>query len=372
MYASHLDSHIYAYYAAILQTAYEDKLRQYKIESNPIAYRKIDGKCNIDFANEAFQHIALIENGVAIAADVSDFFGSLDHRILKDRWRQILDIDDETLPDDHYAVFKSITKFSFIERPRLCEILNISSSQLRKKHIQFCCIPKFKQIVKTHKDIIKKNKVKGIPQGSPISAILSNIYMLNYDIIMSNIANDKGAYYRRYSDDILLICKKEDEDFFTLLIYDLLGAYNLQGNTNKHTVSQITYHDGQLEVLPPFQYLGFMYDGKHTLIRSSTIARQKRRALQAIRSATRSARKNEDTILRKKKLYSLYSHLKNKTGNKKTKKTIRSNFYTYVRRSYNRTNAPSIKRQMKNHWPWLNQKILESERTIQEDAFREK
>ncbi len=54
---------------------------------------------------------------------------------------------------------------------------------------------------------------KGIPQGSPISALLSNIYMLEFDVLVKEkIMECKGSYFR-YCDDILCIIPNEYEEF---------------------------------------------------------------------------------------------------------------------------------------------------------------
>ena len=62
-----------------------------------------------------------------------------------------------------------------------------------------------------YKTIIKKNpyilnnEYRGIPQGSPISDIIANMYMLDFDQAVKNLSDKRDWYYRRYSDDILLI-----------------------------------------------------------------------------------------------------------------------------------------------------------------------
>src|SRR6185312_4403266 len=51
-----------------------------------------------------------------------------------------------------------------------------------------------------------KKRYYGIPQGLAISALLSNVYLIDYDQMMSKKAKDEGFYYRRYCDDILIVC----------------------------------------------------------------------------------------------------------------------------------------------------------------------
>ena len=51
----------------------------------------------------------------------------------------------------------------------------------------------------------KNQNTLGIPQGSPMSAVLSNVYMIDFDKNMFEYISNIGGSYRRYSDDILLI-----------------------------------------------------------------------------------------------------------------------------------------------------------------------
>lgn len=52
-YSSHMDSHIYAFYANLLSKKYEAKLKSAGLAESILAFRGL-GKSNIDFAFEAF------------------------------------------------------------------------------------------------------------------------------------------------------------------------------------------------------------------------------------------------------------------------------------------------------------------------------
>ncbi|WP_257983354.1 reverse transcriptase domain-containing protein, partial [Vibrio parahaemolyticus] len=53
---------------------------------------------------------------------------------------------------------------------------------------------------------MKKNREsQGIPQGSPMSGLLSNIYMIDFDIKLKNYAESLNGKYYRYCDDLLCI-----------------------------------------------------------------------------------------------------------------------------------------------------------------------
>ena len=53
--------------------------------------------------------------------------------------------------------------------------------------------------------ITRNNKSYGIPQGSPISDVLANIYLLEFDKLVRDHVEKLGGIYTRYSDDILVV-----------------------------------------------------------------------------------------------------------------------------------------------------------------------
>lgn len=120
-YASHKDSFIYSYYAYILGKKYEQKLISENLQNNILAFRKIpidennsNGKANIHFAKDAFDIIKQQDNCFCLCLDIKQFFDNLNHDILKRTWLDILKINDDKLPADHYAVYKSLSQYSFV------------------------------------------------------------------------------------------------------------------------------------------------------------------------------------------------------------------------------------------------------------------
>lgn len=124
-YASHLDSHIYSYYAEQLQKRYETHLLEQGLSSCVLAFRSL-GKCNIKFAKEAFDSICEQPSCVAIALDITGFFDHLNHAYLKQQWCSLL--ATKQLPNDHYNLFKSLTRHSSVNRDTLYERFGISSN----------------------------------------------------------------------------------------------------------------------------------------------------------------------------------------------------------------------------------------------------
>ena len=107
-YSCHKDATIYAYYGSLLSQAYEKLLASRGLSAVVTAFRPDSGKCNIDFAKDAFDWIRANGECTALAFDIKSFFDTLDHRVLKRQWVAV--IGKPNLPDDHYAIFKSLTK----------------------------------------------------------------------------------------------------------------------------------------------------------------------------------------------------------------------------------------------------------------------
>lgn len=275
---------------------YEKALLKYDISDCVIAYRKIPisnnsnkGKCNVHFANEAFNEIRrrVIQIGTctAITLDISKFFDSLDHFVIKKQWCRVLETTNG-LPPDHYTVYKNIVNYRYVDAKLLQQKLRFKFKDLQKKGIKQICSPQiFREKVLP---FLSDKNVIGIPQGTTISDVIANMYMLDFDIIMHKFALKYHGYYRRYSDDILLIIdnihRNKPIKFIEKLIQ--LTGKTLKINKNKTLVSSFknaknkvncqTYkiHNNQFSKIgKPFEYLGLSFDGNIKMIRQSTISK---------------------------------------------------------------------------------------------------
>ena len=359
-FAAHLDSHIFAYYASLLTPRYEKELVDAGLGRQVVAYRTHpEPKCNIHFANDAFEWIKRRKQVVAFAIDIEGFFDSISHSLIKERWQAVL--RETTLPDDHYKVFKAITQYAWVSLSDLKSSLGFGRSRLENSRKPFCTPQDFRRLIAKGKKIRVNDDTKGIPQGSPISALLSNIAMLEFDKELTSFVAERQGLYRRYSDDILVVLPTGKEDDFEDILAKLLKetTRTLTVNPKKTVVSRFTEEGGSLTCDTQLSYLGFDFDGIRKTVRPKTLARFHRRMIQGIRSAKRAAMKAKkvgaDSRIRKRELYERYSHLGKR------------NFVSYAYRAATIMEAPEIRRQVGKHWLNLNQLIAKAQAEVDEE-----
>lgn len=424
-YATHIDSQIYSYYSHLLTKKYECSINNYSTEfCNCItAYRRIKAfpnsetnfrnKCNIDFAHDVFEHLKKYTNTnkVLLAFDIKGFFDNLDHKLLKKQWKQLYSIKSvhggTSLPKDHYNVYKSLIKFSYVEMTDLLQEFREFGAKkiadLRNKEIDtFCKSPKeFRNRVR-NKGLIKRNKLYwdentskllprnfGIPQGTPISANLANIYLLDFDkAIFEATQKFTDALYRRYSDDIVVICDYDDLSYFENLVLNEIKKYKLviqEAKTECFKIERcvsskdlkIYKRDSNSWRKASIQYLGFEFDGKKTYIRSGSLSKYyretkkfiRRKAVYAMYSHKRrdrylktNPRKADkiNTYIYTSQIFRKRSHLgsKRKTfrqGNKL--KRYRGNYFSYALRADEIMGSSTCRKQLRRHIKVINQQI---------------
>ncbi|MEN6370608.1 MAG: antiviral reverse transcriptase Drt2 [Armatimonadota bacterium] len=340
--AAHTDSHIFAYYASLLNALYEEKLATLDIGDCVLAYRRFGGKCNIHFAQEAFEHIKSLKSCRVMALDVKGFFDNIDHLLLKKAWCQLLGVS--RLPKDHYVVYKAMTRYAYVNKDALYKEFEIGRRRAAKLKGSICSPLEFRTKVRAGNLINVHTDTYGIPQGSPISAVLSNLYLLSFDIALSDKVKECGGLYRRYSDDILVVCPLF-KDCCLDFIKEHLHKLKLDLSEDKTTITNLG-KDESVTKNTSIQYLGLELINGQILIRHKAIARYQRRMKESVRSTIRAAnkakRKGSTGEAYKRKLYERFTHL-----------SKNSSYPQYIKRASRITSSEAITKQHRNHWQQL-------------------
>lgn len=313
-YCSHLDRCVYQRYAFLLNCQYNIWACENNIDDVAIAYRDSLGKNNIDFAKDAFDAIRSFPQCFILVGDFTNFFDNLEHQYLKKMMCEVLGV--ERLPQDYFSVFKNITRFSSWDWKDIVKAAgeNIAERGVRKKINSKETVLTKEQFQKNKKDIKKNISGVGVPQGSPISAVLSNIYMIKFDKDIKRYVTSKGGIYMRYSDDFIIVLPYErDAEIadFTSYIFSYVESMKGLIDLQKEKTSCYTYKDEVIyegDQPSSINYLGFLFDGKNIRIRPRAITkyyyRMRRKAHTIGRSNWTSSKGRRISA---KELYSIYS-----------------------------------------------------------------
>lgn len=313
-YCSHLDRCVYQRYAFLLNCQYNIWAYKNNIDDVAIAYRDNLGKNNIDFAKDAFDAIRSFPQCFILVGDFTNFFDNLEHQYLKKMMCEVIGV--ERLPQDYFSVFKNITRFSSWDWKDIVKAAgeNIEERGVRKKINSKDTVLTKEQFQKSKKDIRKNVSGIGVPQGSPISAVLSNIYMIEFDKDIKRYVTSKDGIYMRYSDDFIIVLPYErDAEIadFTRYIFSYVesmkGLLNLQKEkTSCYTYKNEVVYEGDQP--SSINYLGFLFDGKNIKMRPRAITkyyyRMRRKAHTIGRSNWTSSKGRHISA---KELYSIYS-----------------------------------------------------------------
>lgn len=434
-YPSHLDSIIFSYYNSILTQAYEKYLSDKDYASVAVAYRKIPkndmdegNKCNIEFAADAFQFI--INNKQrrlsVIVADVTSFFDNLNHRLLHTQWKKVLNVED--LPADHYTIYKNLVDYKYVNENELFKRFrhkliverykpnDTSSIELKRKSVNkiyhmrqekvvaYCYADEFfreatdlirvdKPFNKTIREKQGKQNKKGIPQGTPISATLANIYMLDFDAKVYEETSNRNAYYQRYSDDLIIVCDQKDEIFFYDLIREEIEKkayldiqeskthiYRYELDLNNTLIGGIV-KGGIVQTNKQLEYLGFVFDRGKVRVKSSGFSKFYRKMKRSFRRGIHFAKKAHipSNSLFEGRLYKRFTHVGAKrrlkwiadstspTGYKRTTIYDWGNFISYL----NKANSVMFKINKDNNIAKQYRKVWNKFHILKKQAYKE-
>lgn len=319
-YGSRKDAAIFSRYRYELSERYERLLTDLGLSDHVLAYRRIpvgggstSGKSNINHAKDAFDRIGEFDACCAVTLDISKYFESVDHDRIKEIWCRLL--GESSLPDDHYAVFRAITKYAVVDSKQAYEALGYFG--IKKPGIkgylvgredmpkQLCSPQDFRKKIcgkaKGFPNLVQKNKDDyGIPQGAPLSDLLANAYLIDFDVEMANYARSIGGHYMRYSDDILFVAPI-DASLATKLLKHVRGRIKAYGThlrikEEKCTIDRFTRTTAGMEheaIYPTgkarngLNYLGFRFDGTRVYLRDSTVSNFRRKVTRAVNAEAR-------------------------------------------------------------------------------------
>ena len=328
--ASHLDSCVYQYYAYLLSKQYETRIQKDGLTNVAIAYRFRTHKSNIYYAKRAIDFIRKHPGCTILVGDFTTFFDKLDHAYLKQLLCDLL--GTSSLPEDHYRVFRSITKYAFVTQDEVLDVIKAEGIKTSKKLLMSM------KDLRHHKHLIHYNEENyGIPQGLSISAVLSNIYMLDFDRMCNAFVKAFGGLYMRYCDDTIFVFPNTEKSRVAPLFHSIskivrsipglvlspekTRAYYYQAGVIENLCARLGSDDKRAFL----DYLGFTFDGKHVQIREKTISKYYYRAYRKADTIRRN-RENLNSPVRYGQ-HNLYEHYSLKGA-----KTSHKRFLSYVER----------------------------------------
>lgn len=330
-YASHRDACILSYYASELNKLLDAHYEAADLSDSVLAYRAL-GRGNYDFSAEVFAFAKSHAPVTILAFDVSTFFDKLDHKLLKYRLKTVLAIS--SLPEHWFRVFRAITTFHYVDMEELKANPRFSDRLKEKSRDRIASVEELKAHgINFHPNPeLAKGYWRGIPQGTPISAAASNLYMIDFDAAARAYCDSIGALYRRYSDDILVICEPAHATAAEAKIMDLIRAEKLE--ISPHKTERTEFTGTRAVAGKAAQYLGFTFHQAGPAIRESSLARQWRKMRRTMRRtrkiAERAIASGKSSKAHTKRLYRRFTYLK--VRDDEGVRIVR-NFSSYGRRS---------------------------------------
>mgnify|MGYP001623039234 FL=1 len=148
---------------------------------------------------------------------------------------QAIDLVAEQMQSGKWNVLLKLDITKFFDRIQWPILQSIIQKRIREDDV-IQLIQKDVQNVSLEDSGELKDKSLGIYQGSGISPVLSNIYLMEFDRWLS----EKDIFYIRYSDDMLLLGKNRDSMLILLKKIKMkLQCYGLEINENKQILADI-------------------------------------------------------------------------------------------------------------------------------------
>lgn len=396
-FAGHFDAYLYGYYAFALNEKYQAYIKANGFENCVLAYRSdLDGDCNIQFAAKAFGYVDEMvgKHGkcTAIALDIKGYFDTIDHRMLNKNWCKVLGMDE--LPIDQYRIFRSLTAYDYINKASLLKHFNIPLAKedayknlltLVPNHLNGASFRNKFDLLREKKLIVRNsnNNVpleKGIPQGSPLSSVLSNIFLIDFDKWLTGLGKLIDFKYLRYCDDLLIICQSKNADYLLEKVMEEIDeGYNLKIQAKKSEVIEFRKnsrgHVRAFDVKDPsirrttganeqkyyknLQYLGFEYNGQQIYLRPGSLSRYFRKAKGRILKTMMMVygKRSKSDKIYKRQILELYSHFGSRNFITYAHNASKASYRNSAGKVRQGLNSPSIKRQLAGHFSFLTREI---------------
>jgi RNA-directed DNA polymerase len=105
-----------------------------------------------------------------------------------------------------------------------------------------------------------KDKRRGIPQGSPISPLLANLYMRRFVLGWKKLGLERslGSRIVTYADDLVILCRKGKAEEALQRLREIMGKLKLTVNEEKTRICRVP--DGEFDFLG--HTFGRMYSAK--------------------------------------------------------------------------------------------------------------
>ena len=219
----------------------------------------------------------------------------------------------------------------------------------------------------------------GIPQGSPLSSVLSNIYLIDFDKMMHEKAKEEGFIYRRYCDDILIISETNKADELQkFAIARILKDHGLEIQPMKVEIIDFHYNSrkqirgfkrekGKLSIpvtsdanneqrfYKSLQYLGFEFNGQDIFIRSSSLSKYFRKMKGRIDKTVKMAYSPNGKLDKvfKRQLFERYSHMGDRNFISYAMNASKEKYQTAKGEWKNGMNSPAMRKQISRHFMLL-------------------
>ena len=98
-----------------------------------------------------------------------------------------------------------------------------------------------------------RDKRRGIPQGSPISPLLANLYMRRFVLgwKMLGLERSLGARLVTYADDLVILCRKGKAEEALQRLREIMGKLKLTVNEEKTRICKVPEEE--------FDFLGYTF-----------------------------------------------------------------------------------------------------------------